>query len=70
MRGLLATLTAERGLAGQVVAATLGHDDVRTMMTAYAAPGTAATCVNRRGLDILNGGKALIRGGPPSAESS
>jgi hypothetical protein len=37
MRGLLATLTAERGIA-----ATLGRQDERTTMHAYAAPGSAA----------------------------
>jgi integrase len=56
MRGLLATLTAERGMAGHLIAATLGHEDERTTMTAYAAPGSAATGVNRRGLGVLNGG--------------
>jgi integrase len=34
LRGLLATLTAERGLAGHLIAATLGHEDERTTMTA------------------------------------
>jgi integrase len=41
MRGLLATLTAERGLAGHLIAATLGHEDERTTMHAHAAPGPA-----------------------------
>ena len=56
MRGLLATLTAERGLAGHLMAATLGHEDERTTMTAYAAPGSAAAGVYRRGLVLLEGG--------------
>jgi len=56
MRGLLATLTAERGLAGHLIAATLGHEAERTTMTAYAAPGSAAAGVNRRGLKVLEGG--------------
>lgn len=56
LRGLLATLTAERGLAGHLIAATLGHEDERTTMTAYAAPGSAATGANRRGLVLLEGG--------------
>jgi len=34
LRGLLATLTAERGLAGHLIAATLGHEDEKTTMTA------------------------------------
>jgi integrase len=56
MRGLLATLTAERGLAGHLIAATLGHENVSTTMTAYAAPGSAAVGDRRRGLIVLNGG--------------
>jgi len=56
MRGLLATLTAERGLAGHLIAVTLGHEDERTTMNAYAAPGAAASGANRRGLVLLNGG--------------
>ncbi len=59
MRGLLATLTAERGLAGHLIAATLGHEqDARTTMRHYAAPGSAAAGVNRRGLVVLQGGVA------------
>lgn len=57
MRGLLATLTAERGLAGHLIAATLGHEDVRTTMHAYAAPGSAAAGAGRRGLVLLAGGR-------------
>ena len=56
MRGLLATLTVERGFAGHLIAATLGHEDERTTMTAYAAPGSAAAGDRRRGLVVLNGG--------------
>lgn len=61
MRGLLATLTAERGLAGHLVAATLGHEDVRTTMTAYARPGSAAAGAARLGLTVLNGGVQVRR---------
>jgi integrase len=49
MRGQLATLTAERGLAGHLIAATLGHEDERTTMTAYARRARQAAGVNRRG---------------------
>jgi integrase len=62
MRGLLATLTAERGLAGHLIAATLGHEDERTTMHAYAAPGSAKIGALRRGLVVLNGGAP--RSGP------
>jgi hypothetical protein len=57
MRGLLATITAERGLAGHMIAATLGHETNAPTMTGYAALGAAATGVNRRGLVVLNGGQ-------------
>ena len=56
MRGLLATITAERGMAGHLIAATLGHEDERTTMHAYAAPGSAAAGDRRRGLVVRNGG--------------
>lgn len=56
MRGLLATITAERGLAGHLIAATLGHEDERTTMHAYAAPGAGAAGDRRRGLKLLHGG--------------
>jgi integrase len=56
MRGLLATITAERGLAGHLIAATLGHEDERTTMHAYVAPGAASAGTNRKGLLVLAGG--------------
>jgi len=49
------TLT-ERGLAGHLIAATLGHEHERMTMTAYAAPGAAAG-VSKRGLVVLSGGR-------------
>ena len=61
MRGQLATLTAERGLAGHLIAATLGHEDVRTSMTAYAKPGSAQAGAARLGLKVLNGGVQVRR---------
>lgn len=61
MRGQLATLAAERGLAGHLIAATLGHEEVKTTMTAYAKPGAEAAGVNRRGLIVLNGGVQVRR---------
>lgn len=56
MRGLLATITADRGMAGHLIAATLGHASEVVTMTAYAAPGAARAGVNRRGLQVLEGG--------------
>lgn len=56
MRGLLATLTAERSLAGHLIAATLGHEGERTTMHAYAAPDSAKAGAPRRGLVVLNSG--------------
>lgn len=57
MRGLLATLTAERGMAGHLIAATLGHTSYEGMtLKAYAAPGSHESGVNRKGLVVLQGG--------------
>jgi len=56
MRGLLATITADRGMAGHLIAATLGHASEAITMSAYAAPGSARAGVNRRGLQVLDGG--------------
>lgn len=56
MRGQLTTLSKERGLAGHLVAATLGHAGERMHETAYARPGATQTGINRRGLKLLNGG--------------
>lgn len=59
MRGLLATITAERGMAGHMIAATLGHaDEGRLAMQAYARPGAKAAGINRQGLVVLAGGKS------------
>lgn len=49
-------IAADRGVAGHVIAATLGHESERTTMKAYAAPGSKASGVNRRGLGVLEGG--------------
>jgi integrase len=56
LRGQLATITATRGLAGHLIAETLGHEDERTTMHSYAAPGSAAAGARRRGWDVLDGG--------------
>ncbi len=57
MRGLLATLTAERGLAGHMIAATLGHESYEKMTAQhYARPGAADVGDRRRGLVLLKGG--------------
>ncbi len=53
LRGLLATLTAERGLAGHLIAATLGHEHETTTMTSYAQPGAAGIGARRRGQELL-----------------
>ncbi len=55
-RGLLATVAAERGMAGHLVAATLGNDE-RVMAGSYAAPGALEAGGRRRGLAVLQGGK-------------
>jgi hypothetical protein len=49
VRGLLVTITAERGMAGHLIAATLGHEDERTTILdvrcveATPAPGYPST---------------------------
>lgn len=57
MRGLLATITADRGMAGHLIAATLGHTSFAVTETHYAKPGSASAGDRRRGLVVLNGGK-------------
>jgi integrase len=57
MRGVLATVSYERGVAGHLIAATLGHSDERVSQNAYAAPGSAASGARKEGLKILQGGR-------------
>lgn len=58
MRGALATISAERGLAGYLIAATLGHSSYERMSRkAYVAPGAHEKGVNRGGLAVLQGGR-------------
>lgn len=54
-RGLLASVSAERGMAGHLIAETLGNDE-RVMEGHYAAPGAIAAGGRRRGLAVLQGG--------------
>lgn len=64
LRGLLATLTAERGTAGHAIAQMLGHADLDTAQTArvhYAQPGAFEAGGRRRGLVVLNGGVQVSR---------
>lgn len=56
MRGFFATIAFEQGVPGEVIAAWLGHDEERTSETSYAQPGAKAAGVNRRGLEVLQGG--------------
>jgi integrase len=56
MRGQLATITSERGLVGHILAAHLGHESEKMAQRAYAAPGSKAKGVQRRGLAVLDGG--------------
>jgi integrase len=55
-RGLLATVAAERGMAGHLIAATLGNDE-KVMSGAYAAKGALEAGGRRRGLEVLQGGR-------------
>ena len=58
MRGLMATIAGDRGTAGHAIIATLGHEDLRTSKTSYAAPGSFEAGERRRGLQVLEGGRA------------
>jgi integrase len=58
MRGLTATIAGDRGTAGHAITATLGHEDLRTAKRAYAAPGSFEAGERRRGLHVLEGGRA------------
>jgi hypothetical protein len=66
MRGLLATLTAERGLAGHLIAATLGHQDEKTTKTAYAAHDLATWSDHHLGafVGVSHGGNFNITNDP------
>lgn len=58
LRGTHASLAADRGASGQVVAASLGHaDDGRTADRHYIAPGVAEAASRRAALRILEGGR-------------
>jgi integrase len=58
MRGQLATISAERGMAGHLIAAMMGHESEATTMHAYAKPGSAAAGARRLGWSVLDGGVA------------
>jgi integrase len=58
MRGQLATLTHERGMAGHMIATMMGHADEQTSIAAYAKPGSAAAGARMRGWQVLDGGSA------------
>lgn len=57
MRGLNATISADRGVTGHLIAAHLGHESERTTKHAYASPGSFDAGARRRGLVVLSGGK-------------
>lgn len=57
MRGLLATITIERGAAAHLVAATLGHERERTTIESYANPGATDKARRRKALKVLHGGR-------------
>lgn len=55
LRGLNATIAADRGLNGHLIAAHLGHEDERTTKHSYAEPGSFAAGERKRSLAVLNG---------------
>lgn len=68
MRGMLATITVERGTAGHLVAQTLGHENVRTTLESYANKGAAAAGARRRGLDKMGTGSKSFPAQEPEAK--
>jgi hypothetical protein len=56
MRGLHATLAMAAGVTGHVVAASLGHEKVRTSEQSYAKREAVAGAQQRRTLTVLAGG--------------
>ncbi len=56
MRGLHATLAAERGVTGQLVATALGHETYETTARSYATRGSVDGARRRRALTALDGG--------------
>ena len=55
IRGLHSTLALEAGIAGAVVAASLGHEDERTTKRSYAKIDAVAVAQQRRELTVLTG---------------
>jgi integrase len=59
MRGTASTIATEAGAVGHLIAAQLGHADKgATAAQSYIAPGTAEREKRKRGLGVLDGGKA------------
>jgi integrase len=55
MRGLHASLAAERGITGQVVAAALGHESFATTQESYTKRGAVEGARQRKALKVLEG---------------
>jgi len=58
LRGTHATLARQAGATGHLVAAALGHEDVRTTRDNYLLPGTTEKKRQEVALEVLTGGKA------------
>lgn len=56
LRGTLATLAYQAGVAGLHVAAHLGHESERITAQSYAKPGSARAAAHARGFAVLSGG--------------
>lgn len=57
MRGLFGTIAVGEGLATELVAKTLGHEDTRTTMESYVDQKAAERAASRARLRLLEGGK-------------
>ena len=62
MRGLHSSLALAAGTSSHVVAASLGHESIKTTLESYADPDAVRRGQQRAALTLLEGGKSL----PPS----
>jgi len=65
LRGTHSTIGTHAGVAVQVVADALGHEDLRTTLRHYVAGGAAEAAQAERALKVIAGGKRSA--GPPPA---
>ena len=57
LRGMLADISIRNGAPGQIVAAALRREDIRTTKEAYSGPGAVEAGERKRALKAIAGGK-------------